>query len=433
MIGTGPPPLHAAPLAADDLRLVRDARARRDRDLRRHGRSHGAQARCRRSTAWPSSSCCRRAAVIGRRAPDLSDDEFRAAMRGRRREAQPRPRRRRVWDGFARRLLYVAGAFSDDAGYRRLGRAPAPKDRDRGTRGNRLFYLATAARVLPGRSPRASAESGWPTRTSRRGRFARLVVEKPFGHDLASARELNARLSAVFRERQVYRIDHYLGKETVQNLLVLRFANAIFEPIWNRRTSTTCRSPWPRTSASGPRRLLRRERARCATSCRTTCSSCSRSSRWSRRRASRAATCATRRSRCCARSRPSTTEDVRATPCAASTAPAWIARRARPRLPRGGRRRPGVQHRDLRRPCALIVDNWRWAGMPFYLRTGKRLPRARHGDRDPVQAGPAPAVRRRPRVETIQPNLLVLRIQPDEGTSLRFLARSRGRSSTCAR
>ncbi len=128
------------------------------------------------------------------------------------------------------------------------------------------------------------------------GRFARLVVEKPFGHDLASARALNTRLGAVFRERQVYRIDHYLGKETVQNLLVLRFGNAIFEPIWNRRYVDHVQITVSEELGVGhARRVLRHERRAAATSSRTTCCRCSRSSRWSRRRASRAATCATRR------------------------------------------------------------------------------------------------------------------------------------------
>ena len=107
-------------------------------------------------------------------------------------------------------------------------------DAEGGTRGNRLFYLATAPDFFP-----VIAESLGAAGLAEEGDgdepFARLVIEKPFGADLASARELNSRLNAAFRERQVYRIDHYLGKETVQNLLVLRFGNSIFEPIWNRR------------------------------------------------------------------------------------------------------------------------------------------------------------------------------------------------------
>ena len=173
-------------------------------------------------------------AIVGASRADLTDDAFRAMMREGVEKHSRIPVDDEIWDGFARRLLYVPVPFTEEAGYRRLAEVLAAKDRDRGTRGNRLFYLATAPEFFP-----VIAESlgrvGLADEDEPAGRFARLVVEKPFGQDLASARELNARLGLVFRERQVYRIDHYLGKETVQNLLVLRFGNAIFEPIWNRR------------------------------------------------------------------------------------------------------------------------------------------------------------------------------------------------------
>ena len=141
-----------------------------------------------------------------------------------------------IWDGFARRLRYVPVALRPrPTATRRLPGAPARTSTPScGTRGNRLFYLATAPEFFPVIAENLGG-AGLADEPDDGERFARLVVEKPFGSDLASARELNARLNLVFRERQVYRIDHYLGKETVQNLLVLRFGNAIFEPIWNRR------------------------------------------------------------------------------------------------------------------------------------------------------------------------------------------------------
>ena len=110
--------------------------------------------------------------------------------------------------------------------------------------------------------------------------WRRVVIEKPFGHDLKSAIELNEIVNDVFPEESVFRIDHYLGKETVQNILALRFANQLFEPIWNATTSTTCRSRWPRTSAWAGARATTTASARPATSSRTTCCSCWRSSRW---------------------------------------------------------------------------------------------------------------------------------------------------------
>jgi glucose-6-phosphate 1-dehydrogenase len=135
------------------------------------------------------------------------------------------------WPEFAARLRYLKGDYEDPETYRRLEARLQELDRDRGTRGNRLYYLALPPEVFPtiiehlGRAGMARGDrDGW----------ARIVIEKPFGRDRTSARELNARVHAVFDEDQVYRIDHYLGKETVQNLLVLRFANTVFEPVWNR-------------------------------------------------------------------------------------------------------------------------------------------------------------------------------------------------------
>ena len=106
--------------------------------------------------------------------------------------------------------------------------------------------------------------------TPQEGRWSRVVIEKPFGHDLQSAEELNAVVNSVFPEESVFRIDHYLGKETVQNILALRFANQLFDPIWNATTSTTSRSPWPRTSGSADGAAITTASAPPATSSRTT-------------------------------------------------------------------------------------------------------------------------------------------------------------------
>ncbi len=173
-------------------------------------------------------------AVIGVARSDLPDDEFRARMRAGVEEHGAMPVDDDVWDGFARRLRYLSAPFDQPAGFERLREMIEEKDARHGTMGNRLFYLATGPEFFPVISE-SLGRAGLAEEDEATGSFARLVVEKPFGNDLASARELNTRVNAVFRERQVYRIDHYLGKETVQNLLVLRFGNAIFEPIWNRR------------------------------------------------------------------------------------------------------------------------------------------------------------------------------------------------------
>ena len=136
-----------------------------------------------------------------------------------------------VFETFARGIYYVSGSFDDPKTYAELKRRLAQADRERGTQGNVVYYLATPPTVFP--LVADAARRGRACRAAAR-RCARVVIEKPFGRDAASARELDAVVRSAFRESQVFRIDHYLGKETVQNILVLRFANGIFEPVWNR-------------------------------------------------------------------------------------------------------------------------------------------------------------------------------------------------------
>src|SRR5690349_6703040 len=173
--------------------------------------------------------------IVGFARAELTDEQFRETMKKACNEhARSKPVDDAVWDNFARGLFYVQGEFGDAAAYDRLKDRLKEFDDSRGTGGRRLYYLAvppdffaTIAETLGAKGMVSDPEGGGP--------YTRVIVEKPFGHDLASAKELNRVAVSTFRERQVFRIDHYLGKETVQNLLVLRFANGIFEPFWNRQ------------------------------------------------------------------------------------------------------------------------------------------------------------------------------------------------------
>jgi glucose-6-phosphate 1-dehydrogenase len=210
---------------------------------------------------------------------------------------------REIVEAVLARLRYVSGDFNDPAAYARLEEELQEAEKVHGTGGNRLFYLSTApeyfstivkqlgaARLV--REGERAGERGPAARGWRR-----VIVEKPFGVDLESARQLNRELRETLREDQIFRIDHYLGKETVQNILVFRFGNCMFEPIWNRRYIDNVQI----TVAES---IGVEGRARCATWCRTTsCSSC-RSWRWSRPPRSRPKRCARRRPRCSAPSRP---------------------------------------------------------------------------------------------------------------------------------
>src|SRR5262245_9482722 len=362
--------------------------------------------------------------IVGAARRDIGDDGFRDAMReGIDRYSRTRADDPDVWDGFARRLRYVPLDFSDGDAYGRLGDMLAEVDREHGTRGNRLFYLATApeyfpviARQLGAAGLAAEGDGGMP--------FARLVIEKPFGSDLESARELNADLSTVFRERQVYRIDHYLGKETVQNLLVFRFGNAIFEPVWNRRyvdhvqitvaEELGVESRGGYYDQSGALRDIVQNHMMQVLSIvamEPPARFESREVRDEKVKVLRAVP-------------PFDAEKVRARAVRGQYSDGWI----------GGQRVPGYREEEGVDPSSITetfvamrleIDNWRWADTPFFLRTGKRLPR--RATEVAISFKPAPHLPfASTAVEEVQPNLLVLRIQPEEGASLRFLAKVPG-------
>ncbi len=363
-------------------------------------------------------------AIVGVARRDLSDDDFRESMReGVELYSRTKADDPEVWDGFARRLRYLQLDFPDSEGYGRLAALLAELDREGGTSGNRLFYLATApehfaviASRLGAAGLSAEGDGGEP--------FARLVIEKPFGSDLASARQLNADLSTVFRERQVYRIDHYLGKETVQNLLVFRFGNSIFEPVWNRRyidhvqitvaEELGVESRGGYYDQSGALRDIVQNHMMQVLSIVAMEPPARFESREVRDEKVKVLHAIP----------PFDAAGVRDHAVRAQYGPGWI----------GGRPVPGYREEEGVAPDSITetfvamrleIDNWRWANTPFYLRTGKRLPR--RATEVAISFKPAPHLPfASTAVEEVQPNLLVLRIQPEEGASLRFVAKVPG-------
>ena len=323
---------------------------------------------------------------------------------------------RAVW--LSRRASYVSGGYDDEATYRRLyehltaGGAALQ---------NILFYLATPPSLF---GPIIERLGSVGLVDESAGAWRRVIIEKPFGRDLESARALNRRILTVLQEPQVYRIDHYLGKETVQNIMALRFGNGIFEPIWNRRYIDHVQITVAETvgveqrggyyDTSGALRDMVQNhlfQLLAVTTMEPPSSFLAEPVRDERLKVLHAV-------------RPFTEESARRDVVGGQYGAGQIAGRALPAY----RTEPKVasdSQTESYVALKVLVDNWRWAEVPFYLRTGKRLPSRVTEIAIQFKRAPLALFRETP-VECIQPNWLVLRIQPREGISLQFEAKVPG-------
>jgi glucose-6-phosphate 1-dehydrogenase len=316
---------------------------------------------------------------------------------------------------------YVVGSFTEPDTFTRLAEVLDECDRTAGTAGNRIYYLATVPRVF-GTIAEGLGNAGLAAEPE--GTFRRIVIEKPFGHDLASSRALDEALREVFGERQIFRIDHYMAKETVQNILALRFTNAIFEPLWNRRyvdhveitvaESAGVEHRGTFYEQSGALRDIVQNHVMqvlALTAMEPPASFSPDAIRDEKVKALRAVR--------------------RLDPAGPG---AVVVRGQYTRGAIGGEPVPGYRDEEGVSPLSevesylalrLEIDNWRWAGVPFYLRTGKRLARRvtevvlryRAVPHLPLPSGAA---------DSLEPNTMRLRIQPDEGIELSFAAKVPG-------
>ena len=360
-------------------------------------------------------------AIIGIATRQLTDEQFRAYISERMDRFVPWKMEAKVRDALLQRMYYVPGDFSDAALYQRLRARLAEVDKTHNTSGNYFFYLATSPSFFENVIHHLADSK---LAVEENGHWRRVVIEKPFGRDLESARVLNRKIQQVLGEPQIYRIDHYLGKETVQNILAFRFGNGIFEPIWNRRyidhvqitvsetvgvearggyfdQSGTLRDMVPNhlfqllslTSMEPPISFnadaVRDEQAKLIHAV-----------------------------------QPIAPEDVLYRAIRGQYGAGAVGGAPVP----GYREEPSVpttSNTETFVAMKLSIDNWRWADVPFYLRTGKRMT-ARHSE-VAIQFKRAPFVLFRDTpVDQLKANELVMHIAPDQGISLRFGAKIPG-------
>jgi glucose-6-phosphate 1-dehydrogenase len=353
--------------------------------------------------------------AIGRRPYD--DETFRDEIRGALdKYSRVLPLDESAWGSFSKRVEYAQLNFDEPAGFDRLARHLDTLDEERGTRGNRLFYLATQ----PSQFSEIVAQLGRVGLDHERhdGGWRRVVIEKPFGHDLASAQKLNREVGKVFRESQVYRIDHYLGKETVRNLMVFRFGNSLFEPIWNRRYVDHIQITVAESMGIENRGAFYEETGAARDVLQNHLLQLVSLVGMEPPAAFQADALRDEKVKVL-RAIASHPEDV----VRGQYGPGWLA----------GSKVPGYREEAAVDPqsetetfvaAKFVIDDWRWSGVPVYVRTGKRLPK--RATEIAIQFRAVPHRLFASAGNEPDPNLLAIRIQPDEGIMLRFGAKIPG-------
>jgi glucose-6-phosphate 1-dehydrogenase len=356
--------------------------------------------------------------VVGVARTEMADEDFQARM------LADMDKPSAAWESLVSGFRYVAGDYSHPDTFAALKRVLAEVHAARGTGGNVVYYLATPPQVF-GEVAAALAAEGM-SKPEDDGSFVRIVIEKPYGRDLGSARELDAQMHASFDESQIYRIDHYLGKETVQNVLALRFANAIFEPIWNRRyvdhvqiTVAESLGVGHRGSfyegAGALRDIVQNHvlQVLALTLMEPPATIDAQGIRDEKVKALRAVDILS-------------VDEVGNEVVRGQYDRGWVEGGEVPAY----REEEGVaadSRTETYMAMRMQVDNWRWAGVPFYVRTGKRLPKRYTEVAMEFHDVPHLPFGRKD-TRGLGPNALVLRIQPDEGITLRFGAKVPGQA-----
>ena len=356
-------------------------------------------------------------AIVGVARTEENDEEFKTRMKAAVQEFGRDEFRDDVWDTLTSGLRYLSMDFADESGEDELAQTLVELDEERGTGGNRVYYLAIPPSVFP------TVVDALGRRRSTKG-WTRLIVEKPFGHDLESARALNTEIQKQFTEEEVFRIDHYLGKETVQNMLALRFANGIFEPIWNRQFIDHIQITVAESigiegragyyeQAGAIRDIFQNHLLQllAITAMEPPIDFTADSVR---------------------------NEKVKVLRAMHTPGPKSVVRGEYGRGFVEGQEVPGYREEEGVDPqsttdtfvaAKLYVDNWRWADTPFYVRMGKRLPRRETVIAIEFKRAPHPPFEE-VSADGLRPNVLLVHIQPDEGISLEIGAKVPGQGMT---
>jgi glucose-6-phosphate 1-dehydrogenase len=352
-----------------------------------------------------------------------STDEYRQqALESINQYSRQKPVNPQVWENFAAGIHYLQADFNDPKGYERLNNLLNLLDQERGTGGNRIFYLSTPPSQYPEIIQRLGAAG---LNRSRKG-WTRIIIEKPFGHDLASAKELNRQVGKVFKEEQVYRIDHYLGKETVQNILVFRLANGIFEPVWNRRYVDHVQITVAENIGLEGRSGYYEESGAIRDMVQNHVLQLLSLVAMEPPIAFDANAVRDEKVKVLHALQPLVGQDVVTHIIRAQYGPGWL---SNGQQVVGYRQEPGVSPNSTTETylaMKVFIDSWRWAGVPFYLRTGKHLPKRVTEIAIQFKQAPLMLFKRSESYGQVEPNVLTLRIQPDEGISLKFGAKVPG-------